>query len=125
MRSPYAVNALALAAVEAALEDPGWATSYAAEVRESRTLLRDGLSRLGIPSYPSEANFVIARFGHSAPAVREGLRTRGVLVRDRSGHPLLQGTLRIGVGTREDTRRCLDELACVLRDLDPQRGERS
>ena len=83
-------------------------------MRESRTLLREGLGRLGIPSYPSEANFVIARFGPSAPAVRERLRTRGVLVRDRSGHPLLQGTLRIGVGTREDTRRCLDELAAVL-----------
>lgn len=125
MRSPYAVNALALVAVEAALEDPGWAESYAAEVRESRGLLREGLSRLGIPSYPSEANFVIARFGDSAPRIRERLGARGVLVRDRSGHPLLQGTLRIGVGTREDTRRCIYELAGVLRDIATEEGERS
>ncbi len=125
MRSPYAVNSLALAAVEAALEDPAWAASYAAEVRESRGLMREGLSRLGILSYPSEANFVIARFGDTAPRVRELLRLRGVLVRDRSGHPLLQGTLRIGVGTREDTRRCLDDLADVLRDLGREEGEGS
>lgn len=114
MRSPYAVNALALVAVEAALDDPGWAESYAAEVRESRVLLRDGLNRLGVPSHPSEANFVIARFGDAAPRIREQLAARGVLVRDRSGHPLLQGTLRIGVGTCADTRRCLAELEAVL-----------
>lgn len=125
MRSPYAVNALALVAVEAALQDPAWAASYAAEVRESRGLLREGLSRLGIPSYPSDANFVIARFGNDAPQIRQRLRARGVLVRDRSGHPLLQGTLRIGVGTREDSRRCLDELAGVLREIASEDGGRS
>jgi histidinol-phosphate aminotransferase len=122
MRSPYAVNAVALAAVEAAVEDPEWAASYAAEVRESRALLREGLDRLGVPSYPSEANFVIARFGETAPHVREQLRARGVLVRDRGGHPLLRGTLRIGVGTRDDTRRCLRELSGVLRDVAAQEG---
>lgn len=117
MRSPYAVNALALAALEAALEDPGWATSYAAEVREARRALRDGLARLGVPSYPSEANFVIARFGHAAPDVLRALRSRGVLVRDRSAHPLLHGTLRIGVGTRDDGRRCLQALAEALAEV--------
>jgi histidinol-phosphate aminotransferase len=117
MRSPYAVNALALVAIEAALEDPGWAASYAEEVRGSRSLLRDGLGQLGVPSYPSEANFVIARFGDDAPRIREELRGRGVLVRDRSGHPLLKGTLRISVGTRDDTRRCLQQLAAVLDEI--------
>ncbi|MEW5983681.1 MAG: histidinol-phosphate transaminase [Acidobacteriota bacterium] len=114
MRSPYAVNSLAVIAVEAALEDPDWAESYATEVRESRSRLRDGLGRLGVPSYPSEANFVIARFGQAAPQIRQQLQARGVLVRDRSEHPLLEGTLRIGIGTREDTERCLEELARVL-----------
>jgi len=113
---------VALAAVEAAVEDPAWASSYAAEVRESRTLLREGLDRLGVPSYPSEANFVIARFGDTAPRIRELLRARGVLVRDRSGHPLLRGTLRIGVGTREDTRRFLQELSGVLHDVSDRTG---
>jgi histidinol-phosphate aminotransferase len=122
MRSPYAVNAVALAAVEAAVADPAWAASYAEEVRESRVLLREGLDRLGVPSYPSDANFVIARFGDAAPRIRELLRVRGVLVRDRSGHPLLRGTLRIGVGTREDTRRCLEELSSVLRTVSEQKG---
>jgi histidinol-phosphate aminotransferase len=122
MRSPYGVNAVALAAVEAAVEDPAWAASYASEVRESRALLREGLDRLGVRSYPSEANFVIAQFGDTAPRIRERLRARGVLVRDRSGHPLLRGTLRIGVGTREDTRRCLQALSDVLRDVSDQEG---
>ena len=122
MRSPYAVNAVALAAVEAAVEDPAWASSYAAEVRESHALLREGLARLGVGSYPSEANFVIARFGGAAPRIRELLRARGILVRDRSGHPLLHGTLRIGVGTPADTRRCLEELSRVLREVSDENG---
>ena len=117
MRSPYAVNALALLAAEAALGDPGWASSYAAEVRASRQGLQEGLLRLGVQSHPSDANFVIARFGDAAPRIRERLRQRGVLVRDRSGHPLLRGTLRIGVGTRDDTARCLEALSQVLLDL--------
>lgn len=118
MRSPYAVNALALLAVEAALDDPAWALDYAAEVRASRQELREGLARLGVESHPSEANFVIARFGDTAPLIRRQLRDKGVLVRDRSGHPLLRGTLRIGVGTREDTARLLQALAEVLSGLD-------
>ena len=117
MRSPYAVNAVALLAVEAALDDPAWAASYAAEVRSSRETLREGLARLGVPTRPSDANFVIARFGDAAPRIRGLLRARGVLVRDRSGHPLLHGTLRIGVGTHRDTARCLRELEEVLLEI--------
>ena len=117
MRSPYAVNSLALVAVEAALDDAGWAADYAAEVRASREALREGLARLGIQTYPSEANFVIARFGPTAPDVLSRLRSRGILVRDRSGHPLLVGTLRIGVGTRDDTARVIEALDKVLDEM--------
>jgi histidinol-phosphate/aromatic aminotransferase/cobyric acid decarboxylase-like protein len=46
--------------------------------------------------------------------VRAALRARGVLVRDRSDHPLLRGTLRIGIGTRADVERCLAALRAAL-----------
>lgn len=116
MRSPYAVNAAALAALEAALEDPDWVDACVAEVRAARTVLAHGLAALGVPVYDSEANFVVARFGDRAPGIREALRRRGILVRDRSGHPLMRGTLRIGLGTRAAARACLDALAGILAD---------
>jgi histidinol-phosphate aminotransferase len=114
MRSPYAVNAIALAALVAALEDAAYVEGYVAEIRQARRRLAEGLEALGVPCSPSSANFLIARFGETAPAVRAALRGRGVLVRDRSDHPLLRGTLRIGVGTREQVETLLVQIAEVL-----------
>jgi histidinol-phosphate aminotransferase len=116
MRSPYAVNALALVALCAALEDEAYVARYVAEVREARALLAQGLGRLGVPVHPSAANFLIARFGEAAPVLRQALRARGILVRDRSDHPLLRGTLRIGVGTREQVAVCLRAIGEALEE---------
>ncbi len=107
MRSPYAVNAVALLALEAALEDEEHVTRTVAEVRAARSLLADGLERLGVACHPSAANFILARFGERAGTLREALRRRGILVRDRGDHPLLRGTLRIGIGTRAQAEACL------------------
>jgi histidinol-phosphate aminotransferase len=117
MRSPYAVNALALAALAAALEDEEYVAGYVAEVREARAALVEGLEAMGVATYPSAANFLIARFGEEAPALRQALRRRGVLVRDRSAHPLLRGTLRVGVGTRPHVEQCLKEIAGALAEV--------
>ena len=107
MRSPYAVNAVALLALEAALEDEDHVASTVTEVRAARTLLAHGLERLGVACHPSAANFVLARFGGRAGSVRQALRRRGILVRDRPDDPLLRGTLRIGIGTRAQAEACL------------------
>lgn len=114
MRSPYPVNTLALAAIVAALGDRDHVDRYVAEVTAGRAELVRGLAALGVECFPSAASFVIARFGPSAPAVRAALRDRRILVRDRSEHPILRGTLRIGVGTRADVARCLEAIAAVL-----------
>jgi histidinol-phosphate aminotransferase len=114
MRSPYAVNSIALLALTAALEDEAWMTRYVAEVRAARFGLEAALRALGIPTYPSAANFLVARFGDRAPAIRAALRRRGILVRDRGDHPLMRGTLRIGVGTREQVGAFLAALGPSL-----------
>lgn len=114
MRSPYAVNSVALAVLPAALEDEAYVRSYVGEVRDAAALLRAGLAALGVPCHPSAANFLIARFGDRSSAVRAALRGKGVLVRDRSEHPVLRGTLRIGIGTRGDAEACLAALRAVL-----------
>jgi histidinol-phosphate aminotransferase len=71
-------------------------------------LLCVGLERLGIGYVPSSANFVLARIGARAVEVRDALRDRGILVRDRSYE--IPGAVRITVGTREQTRRLLAAL---------------
>ncbi|MBZ5617181.1 MAG: histidinol-phosphate transaminase [Acidobacteriia bacterium] len=107
-QSPYSVNALAVMAAEAAVEDTAYVESYVAEVLAARELLCVGLEKLGIGYVPSSANFVLGRFGKRAIAVRDALRERGILVRDRSYQA--PGCVRMTVGTREQTRRLLAAL---------------
>src|SRR6185503_5826364 len=57
-QSPYSVNALAVIAAQAAVEDRAYIETYVAEVLAARELLCVGLEKLGITYVPSSANFV-------------------------------------------------------------------
>jgi histidinol-phosphate aminotransferase len=107
-QSPYSVNALAVLAAQAAVQDTEYVQHYVAEVMAARRELCAGLQRLGITYIPSAANFVLGRFGTRAIEVRDRLRDQAILVRDRSYEAA--GCVRITVGTREQTRRLLAAL---------------
>ncbi|MGH9584537.1 MAG: histidinol-phosphate transaminase [Bryobacteraceae bacterium] len=107
-QSPYSVNAIAAMAARIAVQDRKFLEDYALEVLAARELLYIGLERLGIPYIQSQANFVLFQAGERAVAIRDELRNRGVLVRDRSYE--LPGWVRVTVGTRDQIRRFLDEL---------------
>lgn len=107
-QSPYSVNALAALAVQQAVRDRRYIENYVAEVLAARELLCVGLEKLGITYVPSSANFVLANLGRRAIPVRDTLRSRGILVRDRSYE--VPGHVRMTVGTREQTRRLLAAL---------------
>jgi histidinol-phosphate aminotransferase len=107
-QSPYSVNALAVMAAQAAVADRGYVEAYVTEVLAARELLCLGLERLGITYVPSSANFVLGQFGKRAIEVRDALRGRAILVRDRSYEA--PGCVRITVGTREQTRTLLTAL---------------
>ena len=107
-QSPYSVNSLAVMAAQAAVEDTAYVENYVTEVLAARELLCVGLERLGISYVPSSANFVLARIGQRAIEVRDALRARGILVRDRSYEA--PGGVRMTVGTREQTRHLLAAL---------------
>jgi histidinol-phosphate aminotransferase len=107
-QSPYSVNALAAIAVRAAVRDTAYVENCVHEVLAARELLYEGFHKLGICYYPSEANFVLFFAGDRAVFLRDELRSRGVLVRDRSYE--ISGCVRVTVGTREQVRRFLDEL---------------
>ncbi len=107
-QSPYSVNMLAILAAQAAVEDADYVRNYVTEALAARELLCMGLEKLGIGYVPSSANFVLGRFGARAIEVRDALRARDILVRDRSYEA--PGCVRITVGTREQTRRMLAAL---------------
>jgi histidinol-phosphate aminotransferase len=107
-QSPYSVNSLAVTAARAAVRDRAYIERYVAEVLAAREVLCVGLERMGIRYVPSSGNFVLARFGKRAIEIRDYLRAKSILVRDRSYEA--PGCVRITVGTRQQTRALLDAL---------------
>lgn len=107
-QSPYSVNSLAVMAARAAVTDTEYVKNYVAEVLQSREQVYRGLEKLGIPYFPSNANFVLMQLGERAIPIRDALRDRGVLVRDRSYE--IPGCVRVTLGTRAGTERFLAEL---------------
>ncbi len=103
--SPYSVNSVALACFTAALDDEDYLRWYVGEVLSSRPLFESALHRLGVPYWPSQANFVLVNIGPKHREFVTAMRTRGVLVRDRSADPGCDGCVRITIGTCEQTRR--------------------
>jgi histidinol-phosphate aminotransferase len=107
-QSPYSVNTLAALAAEAAVQDTEYAENYAAEALAAREMLRAGLEKLGIEQAPSAANFILGYFGDRAIEVRDALREKAILVRDRSYE--IPGGVRITAGTRAQAGQVLAEL---------------
>jgi histidinol-phosphate aminotransferase len=101
-QSPYSVNVAAVAAALAAVKDRRFVRRYTSEVLQARRFLCGELRRLGWKYFPSDANFVLVRFGEDATRIRRLLERDNILVRDRSYE--IAGCVRITVGTMSQTR---------------------
>jgi histidinol-phosphate aminotransferase len=113
---PYPIPTPSLAAAEALLEPAalGRARSEIGETLSRRSALADTLASLASVRrvWPSEANFLLVRC-RDADRAREACRTRGLLVRDFSGKPGLEGCLRITVGDRAECERLIAAFGAV------------
>lgn len=108
--SPYSVNSVALACLAAALDDEDYLRWYTQEVLAAREEFESALHRIGLPFWPSSANFVLVNIGARHREFVEAMRSRSVLVRDRSSDPGCQGCVRITIGTREQTQQAIAAL---------------
>lgn len=115
--SPYNVNSVALACLPEALRDQVYVRSYVEEVCEGRKRLQRELQNLGIPFWPSRANFVLMKLGEASTAFIGAMRERGILVRDRSRDPGCEGCVRITLGSSKQTDRLLKVLREVLQEI--------
>lgn len=107
-QSPYSVNTLAALAARGAVRDQAYVGDYVRSTLIAREQIVAGLAALGIESYPSQANFVLFQVGQRAIPIRDALRQRGILVRDRSYE--LPGCLRVTCGTPAQAARFLSDL---------------
>jgi histidinol-phosphate aminotransferase len=112
VRSPYNVNSLTHVVAERILAHYGALDAQARTIVAERVRLDAELRRLPrIAVFPSDANFILVRVPDAA-AVFEGMRRRGVLVKNLdTGVQLLEGCVRLTIGTPEENRRCLATFA--------------
>jgi histidinol-phosphate aminotransferase len=109
LRESFNVNALALAAAEAALADQ----AHVAKGRDwnlaQREWLMERLRARGLRVLPSQTNFVLIDFARDAAPIERALFERGVIARPMGGYGLPQ-YLRISVGSRAENERLLEAL---------------
>ena len=115
--SPYSVSSLSVIAVLAALEDDQYIDSYISEVLTAREFTFEQFKKLEIKTFPTSANFFIAKFGDNASLIAKKLKEQGILVRDRSQYPLLKGCLRIAIGTQKQMNFFINELKKILEEI--------
>jgi histidinol-phosphate aminotransferase len=113
-QSPYPVNVAALVAARATIRDRQFLRTILREICRSRKELERGLTKLGIPFFPSAANFVLLFLGERAKEIVASLARHGMLVRDRSSDFGGAGYVRITFGTLSQTRRVLRQLKEIL-----------
>jgi histidinol-phosphate aminotransferase len=88
--------------------------AYVDQVKQGRETLYRELSALGIKSWPSETNFVLADFGGQGEALLAAMAAGGIALRPRADLP---GYLRITIGTPAEMERVIATLRQALRPL--------
>ena len=117
LRPPFNVSVLNAEAALFALEHVDEYASQAAVIRGERARVFRALAAMpGVQAFPSEANMLLARVP-DPKAVFEGMRRRGVLIKNIAGlHPLLRGCVRITIGTPDENAQMLAAFASALQD---------
>jgi histidinol-phosphate aminotransferase len=115
--SPYNVNGVALDCLSVAIEDEAYLAWYVEQVRVGRERMMGGLAELGVPYFPSEANFVLMKIGSKHKELVTAMRKHGVLLRDRSTDPGCDGYVRITIGVEEHVTRGLEALKASLNEI--------
>ena len=110
-KEPWSVNTLAQKAGMAALDDKAYQDRTMTIIRQEKLFLEQALRKAGIEYIPSAPNYYLLRI-ENAPQVIAALRKKGILVRDCSNFPGLDGSyIRIAVRSRTENTALLKELA--------------
>lgn len=105
--SPYNVNAIAIEAAIAALDDSQYIQSVVNEITLTREFLSDELTKAGFLVYPSNSNFILVDFGLHKSLILNMLKENKIIVKDYSNNELLKTCLRITLPTLSAAKRLI------------------
>ena len=106
---PFPVNLAALVAADAAVRDGRTIRAYVREIRRLRAWFEKKLHGLGVKTFPSAGNFLLANFGPGGPRLFQRLEREGLLLRERT-KDLGPGFVRITIGTQAEMELLLKKM---------------
>lgn len=116
VRNPFNVNDLAQVAGVAALEDHDY-------IKESQKVVWDGLDyfyaelrRLGLPFYPSQANFVLFDTKRNSEKVHVNLLQKGLILRPVQNYGF-KTLMRMTVGHMNENKKAIAAIEKMLTEL--------
>jgi histidinol-phosphate aminotransferase len=115
-RQPFHLSSLVIEGGIAALDDADYIQNTVAAVIAERAWLYRELGQLGLPVWPSQANFVLFKPPFAAAEISERLLRRGLIVRPMDQF-YLPTHLRVSVGLPEENRRFIEALTAILAEL--------
>jgi histidinol-phosphate aminotransferase len=115
LRPPYNVNVLTLEAADLMLENLDVLDGQASTLRAERGRLAAALAETpGVVAFPSSANFILFRV-REPDRVFAALKERGILIKNVARmHPLLEGCLRVTVGTSAENQAFIKALRATI-----------
>ena len=116
---PYDINTFAVVAGKAALEDPDHIRRYVDEILAAKAWTVGELGRLGVRHFADGGNYLLVwPPGDCARAVA-ALRDGGILVRSMAKKPVIDGSFRLTIGTREQRQRFVTVFCAVIERQPP------
>jgi histidinol-phosphate aminotransferase len=111
IKYPYNLNRLTQDLALTVIHDEAKKDAWVSEILDQRSLLETELDKLPfmVKRYPSDANFILARFTDPL-GLFNYLKEKKLVVRDRSRVTLCTGCLRITVGSPAENRKLIEQL---------------
>ncbi|MCP9926695.1 histidinol-phosphate transaminase [Cyanobium sp. CH-040] len=111
---PYDINSFAVTAAFAALADQPYTDAYVAEVLRARDWLLERLREAGVRHHAAGGNYLLIWPEGPAAEVERRLRKAGILVRSMAGKPLIDGSLRVSIGTGAQMQRFWEAYTAII-----------
>ncbi|MCP4972638.1 MAG: histidinol-phosphate aminotransferase family protein, partial [Prochlorococcus sp.] len=110
---PYDINSFAVIAAFAALDDQAYVDAYVADVLKAREWISARLAASGLRYHLDGGNYLLIWPQQQPTEVEAALRKRGILVRLMTGKPLIDGSLRVSIGTIEQMQQFWENFAAI------------
>ena len=102
---PYDINSFAVTAAFAALQDQSYVDNYVTEVLNAKRWLKEQLVLHGIRHHIQGGNYCLIWPNRTTSEITKELKSKGILVRSMEGKLLLNGAIRVSVGTLPQMKR--------------------